>query len=126
MFIKLQVLVNVSDLTIFIDNSIRYAVFIKQKLAKGRNHEQNIPKVSFSYRFVIFTNGCQFSNDLEYFVQVVASFFASMYVCCVLGGDLSNFNVHFVAIVLVVGLWGLILGAQLFSLALYLVVLTFF
>ena len=54
----------------------------KKKLAKGHNHEQHISKVSFSYRFVIFTNGCQFSNDLEYFVQVVASFFASMYICC--------------------------------------------
>ena len=43
-----------------------------------------------------------------------------------LGDDLGNLNVHIIAIVGVVGLWGLILGAQLFSLALYLVVLTFF
>ena len=38
--------------------------------------------------------------------------------------NLSNLNVHIVAIVVVVGSWGLILGAQLFSLALYLVVLS--
>ena len=57
-------------------------------------------------------------------MQVVQTFLASMFIRCVLGGDdLSNLNVHIVAIVCVVGSWGLILGAQLFSLALNLVVL---
>ena len=42
------------------------------------------------------------------------------------GEDLSKLNVHIVAIVSVVCAWGLIIGAQLFSFALNLVVFPFF
>ena len=42
------------------------------------------------------------------------------------GDNLCNLNVHIVAIVRVISVWGLVLGAKLFSLDLNLAFLTFF